>query len=76
MSKAIELMKGLINVPVLLNNNKYYQTSEAAEIAGVSRSTLIRWIKGGVLKDASHRDRRGWRLMENIVSFNFKDLPK
>jgi DNA-binding transcriptional MerR regulator len=31
-------------------------------MVGVSRSTLLRWLKQGVLKDASHRDRRGWRL--------------
>ena len=56
------MVKGLLSMPILLNHNKFYQTSEAAEIAGVSRSTLLRWIKGGVLEDASHRDRRGWRL--------------
>ncbi|MFC1874926.1 MerR family transcriptional regulator [Chloroflexota bacterium] len=47
---------------ILLNRNTFYRTSEAAKIAGISRSTLLRWIKEGVLKDASHRDRRGWRL--------------
>jgi predicted site-specific integrase-resolvase len=31
-------------------------------MAGVSRSTLLRWIRDGVLEDVSHRDRRGWRL--------------
>ena len=28
---------------------------------GISRATLFRWIKTGVLKK-SYRDRRGWRL--------------
>jgi len=31
-------------------------------MVGVSRSTLLRWLRSGILKDASHRDRRGWRL--------------
>ena len=55
-------MKGLLNMPVVLNQKTFYQTSEASEIAGISRSTLLRWIKEGILGDASHRDRRGWRL--------------
>jgi predicted site-specific integrase-resolvase len=33
-------------------------------MAGISRSTLLRWLRSGILKDASHRDRRGWRLFE------------
>jgi len=40
----------------------YYRTSEACRIAGISRSTLLRWFKSGTLKDITHRDRRGWRL--------------
>jgi len=31
-------------------------------MASVSRPTLLRWIKNGILKEAIHRDRRGWRL--------------
>jgi predicted site-specific integrase-resolvase len=38
-------------------------------MAGISRSTLLRWLRRGILKDASHRDRRGWRLfVESDVS--------
>ena len=40
----------------------YYRTSEVCRIAGISRSTLLRWFKRGTLKDVTHRDRRGWRL--------------
>jgi len=29
---------------------------------GISRSTLVRWLKKGVLEDASHMDIHGWRL--------------
>jgi DNA-binding transcriptional MerR regulator len=49
-------------MPIVVNGKKYYKMSEAARIAGISRSTLVRWIKGGTTKDAPHRDRRGWRL--------------
>ena len=40
----------------------YYQTSEAAHLAGISRSTLMRWLDKGIIKDTTHRDRRGWRI--------------
>ena len=40
----------------------YYRTAEACKIAGISRSTLLRWFKNGTLKDVARRDRRGWRL--------------
>lgn len=40
----------------------YYRTTEACKIAGISRSTLLRWFRSGTLKDVTHRDRRGWRL--------------
>jgi predicted site-specific integrase-resolvase len=40
----------------------YYRTTEACRIAGISRSTLLRWFRSGTLKDVTHRDRRGWRL--------------
>jgi predicted site-specific integrase-resolvase len=31
-------------------------------MAGISRSTLLRWFRSGTLKDVTHWDRRGWRL--------------
>ena len=40
----------------------HYRTTEACKIAGISRSTLLRWFKNGTLKDVTRRDRRGWRL--------------
>lgn len=47
----------------------FYQTSEACKKAGISRATLFRWLKIGVL-DKYYRDRRGWRL------FTEEDLTK
>jgi excisionase family DNA binding protein len=49
-------------MPIKINRQTYYRTTEAAKLAGISRSTLLRWINGGIIKGASHRDRRGWRL--------------
>ena len=46
----------------------YYRTLEACQKAGVSRATLFRWLKAGVLEDAMNRDRKGWRLFtENDI---------
>jgi len=49
-------------MPIKLKGKSYYKTSETARLAGISRSTLLRWIDAGIIKNASHRDRRGWRL--------------
>ena len=47
----------------------YYRTSEACKKTGVSRATLFRWLKAGIL-DKYHKDRRGWRM------FKEEDLDK
>ena len=47
---------------VIVKGRTYYRTREACEMVGVSRSTLLRWLKNDILEDTSHRDRRGWRL--------------
>lgn len=48
-------------MPLEVNNITYYRTSEACVKTGISRATLFRWLKAGLLKK-SYRDRRGWRL--------------
>ncbi len=47
---------------IKINGQMYYRTLEACQKAGVSRATLFRWLKAGVLDDAMPRDRKGWRL--------------
>jgi excisionase family DNA binding protein len=47
---------------VAINGQKYYRTSEACRLAGISRSTLLRWLRQGNLKLPEYRDRREWRL--------------
>jgi hypothetical protein len=40
----------------------YLSAQEAATAAGISKPTLLRWIKAKQVKDAARRDRNGWRL--------------
>jgi predicted site-specific integrase-resolvase len=47
---------------LLLKGIKYYRTAEVCELAGISRTTLFRWLKSDLLGSAIARDRRGWRL--------------
>jgi predicted site-specific integrase-resolvase len=47
---------------VNMRGQTYYRTAEVCSLAGISRSTLFRWLRKGILDDVSHRDRRGWRL--------------
>jgi len=49
-------------MPVLMNSEVYYRTHEACRMANISRSTLLRWVRNGIVRDTTHRDRRGWRL--------------
>jgi DNA-binding transcriptional regulator PaaX len=44
-----------------INGKTYYRTAEICAKAGISRATLFRWLKAGVLKK-TYRDRRGWRM--------------
>lgn len=49
-------------MPVTINGQIYYRTAEVYRIIGISRTSFFRWLKGGILEEAKHRDRRGWRL--------------
>ncbi len=48
-------------MPVKSKGNIHYRTSEVFKKVGISRSTLMRWLKSGIIKEP-YRDRRGWRL--------------
>ena len=52
-----------------IDGQVYYRTSEACKKTGVSRATLFRWLKAGIL-EKYHKDRRGWRI------FREEDLNK
>ncbi len=47
---------------VNIGGRSYYRTAEVYRAIGVSRNTLYRWLKDGILGKQEHRDRRGWRL--------------
>lgn len=49
-------------MPVKINNKTYYRTSEVCQIARISRSTLLRWLKEDGLDIPDCRDRRSWRI--------------
>ena len=57
-------------MPQNINGVKYYQTREACKLAGISRATFFRWLKGGTIPDVKYKDRRGWRL------FTDEDIEK
>lgn len=46
---------------VEINGKTYYRTTEICVKTGISRATLFRWLKAGILK-TTLRDRRGWRM--------------
>jgi hypothetical protein len=56
-------------VAIEINGQMYYKTSEACKKTGISRATLFRWLKFGIL-EKYYKDRRGWRL------FTEEDLNK
>lgn len=47
---------------VTISGQTYYRTTEVCQMVGISRSTLLRWLNSGIIKDTVRRDRRGWRL--------------
>ena len=56
-------------MPIEIDGQIYYRTGEACQMTGISRSTLFRWLKMGVL-EKTYKDRRGWRV------FTREDLKK
>jgi excisionase family DNA binding protein len=63
-------------MPVLIDGHVYYRTMEACHRTGISRATLFRWLKAGIL-DRSVKDRRGWRLYtENDVETIKKEADR
>jgi hypothetical protein len=47
---------------VVYKGREYFRTHDVCQMAGISKSTLLRWLRSGVVKSNSIRDRRGWRL--------------
>ena len=49
-------------MPQIINGEKYFRTHEVCQLAGISKSTLFRWLEENVLEGSTERDWRGWRL--------------
>jgi excisionase family DNA binding protein len=58
----------------VINQVKYYTTSEACKLAGTNRATFLRWVKQGKFEDVLTRDRNGWRLFtrEDVLRLKSK----
>ena len=59
-------------MPVKINGRVYYRTAEVCELVGIGKSTLFRWIRQNIVKDAEYRDRKGWRLFAEDELRNLK----
>jgi len=53
-------------MPVVINDQTYYRTAEVCRMVGISRNTLFRWLKEGMVSDVEYRDCRGWRLFTPV----------
>jgi predicted site-specific integrase-resolvase len=49
-------------MPVTINGQIYYRTTEVCRAVCISRNTLFRWIKEDAVIEVEHRDCRGWRI--------------
>ena len=49
-------------MPVTIDDQTYYRTAEVYGMLGISRNTLYRWLRKGILGETEFRDSRGWRL--------------
>ncbi len=56
---------GYHKVSKKIDGKTYYMTNEACSLAGISKATLFRWIREGILADSFRKDRNGWRLLSN-----------
>lgn len=52
-------------MPKQIKGQTYFRTTEACKMAGISKATLFRWIKEGILDDVGRKDRNGWRLFSD-----------
>ena len=48
--------------PNELNGETQFSTKQVADKLNIDKSTLLRWIRQGKIKDVTHRDGRNWRV--------------
>jgi predicted site-specific integrase-resolvase len=56
-------------LPFEIDGHIYFRTAEVCARAGISRATLLRWLKTGIL-EKRFKDRRGWGI------FTEEDIDK
>lgn len=44
-----------------IGSEEMFSPQEAAEAAGISKATLLRWLRKGIVSEP-RRDRNGWRV--------------
>ena len=52
-------------MPTKIGDEEFHTTMEAAVAAGVSKATLLRWLKNGDVPEPK-RDIRGWRIFSKF----------
>ena len=52
-------------MPKRIGDQEFYSTAETAMAAGISKATLLRWLKNGDVREPK-RDRRGWRIFTEV----------
>jgi hypothetical protein len=57
----------------VISEEKYYTMIDVCRAAGISRSTLSRWLKKGSLPHNLPRDKRGWRLFREDDLIQIKE---
>ena len=50
-----------LTMPIEIEGQLYYSTTETCKKMGISRATLYRWLQKGLI-NRLRKDRRGWRL--------------
>jgi len=63
-------------MPLTIDGQTYYRTSEVCRIVGISRNTLFTWCKKGTIIKVEHRDYRGWRLFTKTQVDIMKKMTK
>lgn len=56
-------------------NNTSKTTAQVATAVGVSKDTLLRWMRQGLIKEPK-RDKRGWRLFSSVEVSSIRDYAQ
>jgi len=63
-------------MPLTIDGQTYFRTTEVCRIVGISRNTLFTWCKKGTIIKVEHRDYRGWRLFTQAQVDVMKKMTK